>query len=158
MMSGSVLVVLLVLQQTLAFHPCTTQIKLVPSTIDAGFSRKRTVPSIRMNAAIPMRVTINIGSKILASTFAMRKQFSFLTTAWKAGILVFVALASRFKSKVKRTISTMEGGWKKRGYNGAFWRTVEVWRFAITFLFKYVSYISCYPLFPLFLQPVYLSF
>jgi hypothetical protein len=33
----------------------------------------------------------------------------------------------------------MEGGWKKRGYNGAFWRTVEVWRFVISFIFKYVS-------------------
>lgn len=105
--------------------------------------KKRAISdNIKMNAAIPMR-GVNIGSKIIGSTFRVRKQLSFVTTASRAFILLFVALVSRFKSKVSRAVSTMEGGWSKRGYNGAFWRTVEVWRFTFSFLFKYVSNMSC---------------
>ena len=146
MMSGSVMVGLLLLQQGLAFHPCSTQMRLFSSSSrpkDLGLKGKATDSNVKLNAAIPMR-TVNIGSKVFGSTFAMRKQLSFVTNTWKAVILVFVALIGRFKSKLSRAVSTMEGGWNKRGYNGAFWRTVEVWRFVITFVFKYVSEITLY--------------
>ena len=145
MMVGILMVGLLLLQKGLAFHPCSIEMKLFPasSLSDLTSMKKRAISdNIKMNAAIPMR-GVNIGSKIIGSTFRVRKQLSFVTTASRAFILLFVALVSRFKSKVSRAVSTMEGGWSKRGYNGAFWRTVEVWRFTFSFLFKYVSNMSC---------------
>lgn len=144
MRSGSIIVVLYLLQQGLAFRNCSPRMIAFSTSMRPPHSKmndKYSSTNVRLNAAIPLR-TVSVGTKIFGSTFAIRKQLSFITNAWKAAILVFVAVISRFKSKVSRTISTMEGGWKKRGYSGAFWRTVEVWRFVISFVFKYVSF-SC---------------
>jgi hypothetical protein len=136
-----VLVALLFLQQGLAFYNSSPRTKTLSntrrSTITKG-NEKSSLAIVRLNAAIPLR-TVSLGTKIVSSSFSLRKQLSVAKNAWRAIIVVFVAVISRFKSKVSRTISTMEGGWKKRGYNGAFWRTVEVWRFVISFIFKYVS-------------------
>ena len=135
-------VVLLLLHQGLAFQNILPRIRASSTSMLSTISKsneKYPANSVRMNAAIPMR-SVSLGTKMFTSKFAVKKQLSLVTTAWKAAILVFVALASRFKSKVSRAVSTMEGGWKKRGYNGAFWRTVEVWRFVISFVFQYVSY------------------
>jgi hypothetical protein len=143
MRSGSIIVALCLLQQGLAFRNCSPRMIAFSTSMRPPHSRtndKYSATNVRLNAAIPLR-TVSVGTKIFSSTFAVRKQLSFITNAWKAAILVFVAIISRFKSKVSRTISTMEGGWKKRGYSGAFWRTVEVWRFVISFVFKYVSMI-----------------
>ena len=138
---GFVMVGFLLLQQGLAFNPCSTPTKALRSSslsVVSSTTRKGSPSNLEMSAAIPMR-SVNIGTKIIGSTFGMRKQLSFVTTASRAIILLFVALISRFKSKLSRAVSTMEGGWSKRGYNGAFLRTVEVWRFTFSFLFKYVS-------------------
>ena len=136
------MVVLLLLHQGIAFQNILPRMKAssksMPLTI-ARSNEKCPDNSIRLNAAIPMR-TVNLGTKMFTSKFAVKKQLSLVTNAWKAALLVFVALVSRFKSKLSRAVSTMEGGWSKRGYNGAFWRTVEVWRFVITFVFQYVSH------------------
>lgn len=133
--------VLFLLHQGLAFQNILPRMKTsstpVPLTI-AKSNEKCPAKNVKMNAAIPMR-SVSLGTKMFTSKFAVKKQLSLVTNAWKAAILVFVALVSRFKSKVSRAVSTMEGGWSKRGYNGAFWRTVEVWRFVITFVFQYVS-------------------
>lgn len=142
MRSGSIIVVLCLLQQGLAFRNSSPRMIAFSTSTRSPHSKmndKYSATNVRLNAAIPLR-TVSVGTKIFSSTFAVRKQLSFITNAWKAAILVFVAVISRFKSKVSRTISTMEGGWKKRGYSGAFWRTVEVWRFVISFVFKYVSF------------------
>ena len=56
---------------------------------------------------------------------------------------MLAAVLTRFKSKIKSEVqkaaSQMEMGWTKRGSSGSTRRTLEVWAFAIYFLFRYVS-------------------
>jgi hypothetical protein len=51
---------------------------------------------------------------------------------------VFAALKSKFKTKIISATNAMETGWAERGYGGSFFRTLEIWGFAIKFIFKYV--------------------
>ena len=51
----------------------------------------------------------------------------------------FASLKSKFQSNIKIVASNaMESGWTKRGYSGSFSRTLEIWGFAISFLYKFV--------------------
>jgi hypothetical protein len=138
MFNRVVVVALLILQQCLSFHYSGLHGKQVSRSHPYKSKIKFDDNNVRMNAAIPLR-GMSIGNKLYRSTFTVRKQLSLVTTAWKAAIFVCVAIVGRFKSKIGRAVGNMEGGWTKRGYNGAFWRTVEVWRFVFFFIFRYVS-------------------
>jgi hypothetical protein len=134
------LVVFFLLQQGLAFHTFTPQVKVSLTSYKHKSLKIKIIKSnTQLNSAIPIRIPINFGSRILTSTFAVRKQLSFATNAWKAAIFVFVTVCNRYRKQIRTAYSSMEGGWKKRGNNGAIWRTVEIWRFMIAFVFKYVS-------------------
>eukprot|EP00607_Mallomonas_marina_P009763 CAMPEP_0182420818 /NCGR_PEP_ID=MMETSP1167-20130531/5908_1 /TAXON_ID=2988 /ORGANISM="Mallomonas Sp, Strain CCMP3275" /LENGTH=601 /DNA_ID=CAMNT_0024597301 /DNA_START=326 /DNA_END=2131 /DNA_ORIENTATION=+ len=43
------------------------------------------------------------------------------------------------KKEIKNAAGAMETGWFKRGYGGSFARTVEVWTFAISFIFRWLK-------------------
>jgi hypothetical protein len=67
-------------------------------------------------------------------------QYSF----WKA-VLASIAIAaytlrSKFANVIAKSGDNMEAGWLQRGKGSAFGRTVEVWRFAIVFAFKWVIF------------------
>lgn len=51
----------------------------------------------------------------------------------------FIQKSSKVQEKLKAAASQMEMGWKKRGVGGAFFRTVEVWVFAITYVFRFLK-------------------
>jgi hypothetical protein len=55
----------------------------------------------------------------------------------------FVFASSRIRNKIARGLkkvgNKMEEGWLKRGKGSAFGRTIEVWRFAFSFAFKWLS-------------------
>jgi hypothetical protein len=138
MFNRVVVVALLILQQCLSFHYSGGLHGKQVSRHAYQTKIKFQDNNVRMNAAIPLR-GVSIGNKLFRSTLSVQKQLSLVTNAWKAAIFVCVAIVGRFKTKIGKSISNMEGGWTKRGYNGAFWRTVEVWRFAFSFIFRYVS-------------------
>ena len=54
-------------------------------------------------------------------------------------IAIIVTFRSAVATRIARAVGGMEGGWTKRGYGGGFSRTWEVWSFAFSFIFKYVS-------------------
>jgi hypothetical protein len=58
-------------------------------------------------------------------------------------MLSFSKLLLRARTKIdtqmKSTANAMEEGWYKRGFSGSIARTVEIWRFAISFALKFVS-------------------
>jgi hypothetical protein len=68
-----------------------------------------------------------------------------LALKWKALIIMTVVgiirLPRIMSSKVVIAgLNKMEKGWARRGTGGSFRRTIEVWAFAIRFIFKYVSF------------------
>ena len=57
-------------------------------------------------------------------------------------ILYMGIFATTFIGKIKNKFSSnfdIEKGWSKRGSSGSFKRTVEVWVFAIKFIFKWLK-------------------
>ena len=60
----------------------------------------------------------------------------------KALIVLTTGLMIRFKTKIfhkfQSATNNMELGWLQRGTSGSFKRTIEVWGFAINYIFKYV--------------------
>lgn len=53
---------------------------------------------------------------------------------------MLIGLKSKFKQNIKiATNNALESGWSKRGYGGSMSRTMEVWGFAINFIYKFVS-------------------
>lgn len=96
--------------------------------------------SLVMNAAIPIPSAAVVRSTV-STAVSVGKNVS------KIVILVtsLVALLSTLVAKVRRkfdkaVLTSMEGGWTQRGYGGAFSRTVEVWTFALSWTYKYVSF------------------
>lgn len=83
----------------------------------------------------------SMSNKILLSLAAV--SISPITCACITATILLAAIFARFRSKFARgialAVSEMEGGWTKRGYGGGFSRTWEVWSFAFSFIFKYVS-------------------
>lgn len=84
------------------------------------------------------------------SLSCVTKSFSFLNTntklfntpkVWTAVAAIvgaFIANKSNdIKSSINSAANTMESGWKKRGLGGSFFRTLEIWLFAISYIFKY---------------------
>jgi hypothetical protein len=104
----------------------------------------------RLNTALPLPSQIfetaakstlfGQGSKALYPLIDTVRRVSM---SWQALIMMTAALITRFQSKIKRTVAKaankMEAGWTQRGTNGSLRRTVEIWWFAISFIFKVVS-------------------
>jgi hypothetical protein len=53
--------------------------------------------------------------------------------------LALIGTLVKFKTNLMNVGDKMEEGWLKRGKGSAIGRTIEVWSFAISFLFKWVS-------------------
>lgn len=94
----------------------------------------------------------NIQQSAAAATTALSQKFllslaavsiSPITCACLTGLILLAAIITRYRSKLAKgialAVNEMEGGWTKRGYGGGFSRTWEVWSFAFSFIFKYVS-------------------
>ena len=147
-MTGRLCVVLLVLaicqRQSLSFYPGRAVLKsrtnfLVMYAPKIKLAR-RNAP---LAAAFPAHAISLTTSKILNIVIPFQQSLSTVTIAWSAAFVLLTAIIARFKSKFTSkfalAVSEMEGGWTKRGYGGGFSRTWEVWSFAFSFIFKYVS-------------------
>ena len=66
----------------------------------------------------------------------------FRTQFWKAFFasvaLLLISFRSKFAKVMAATGNKMEEGWLQRGQGSAIGRTIEIWRFAIVFAFKWV--------------------
>ena len=101
--------------------------------------KKITVESHRSN--LDMKAAISAPSIALKN--APKSLFRGLPNFdWKPFIALCSALllrgSSKLQSKLKQATNAMENEWVKRGSGSSFARTLEVWAFAISFLFKYV--------------------
>lgn len=77
---------------------------------------------------------------IVSNTIRNLRNVSFLFVGLLAGLRYkFKQMLPSSKDSQAVSDGEMETGWTKRGFNGSFARTVEVWTFAISFLLKYVS-------------------
>lgn len=114
--------------------------KEIPSSIQQlTVKASQNMPSnIKQSAA---GAVSSMADKILLSLAAV--SISPITCACITATILLAAILARFRSKFAKgialAVSEMEGGWTKRGYGGGFSRTWEVWSFAFSFIFKYVS-------------------
>jgi hypothetical protein len=63
-----------------------------------------------------------------------------VSNSWKVLLTFTVALLARFRNKIGKLTSKvagMESGWGTRATSGAFRRTIEVYGFAISFIFRF---------------------
>lgn len=88
-------------------------------------------PSINAVKSSPLLDALKV-NKLMHSTFNGVRGYLLLL----AGALTTLRL--RMNYQVQSVTNGMESGWTKRGYGGGFSRTIEVWGFAISFLYKYV--------------------
>ena len=158
MMTNRICLVLLVLalcqKQNLSFNPGHTVLK--PQTNFLAMYAPKT-KTFRINAPImavfPAHAISLTTAKILNIAIPFQRSLSAVTIAWSAAFVLLTAIIARFKSKFTSkfalAVSEMEGGWTKRGYGGGFSRTWEVWSFAFSFIFKYVSNWKNFISFPL---------
>ena len=110
----------------------------------------RTISKHRLNTALPLPTQLVSGAlrntlfgKAKISTLPIFFYIKNVSVGWKAFVLMVAALVTRAKAKLKKEVkkaaNQMENGWSRRGYNGSFRRTLEVWLFSVSFLFKFVS-------------------
>ncbi|RYH00859.1 hypothetical protein EON65_48725 [archaeon] len=96
-----------------------------------------------MKAAVVFPSIGQLASKATKDFISWSKVASRISTTSKTLLITFIAFLTgiglHFNERFKSAADVMESGWKKRGYGGSFARTVEVWTFAISYLFKYVS-------------------
>jgi hypothetical protein len=102
------------------------------------------LPKLHMVAAVPFTIpgalpgaVGDIASKINISSIQAKRIFNL-----SALTAVFIAFRSKISSAFTNGSKNMETGWKKRGDGSAAQRTIEVYTFAISFAFKFVSYIT----------------
>jgi hypothetical protein len=93
---------------------------------------------------VVLNAALSLPSIAAKEALSAAKTFSKLSQVVGKLIIVIASVLASMKLKLKRQVRTaasnvMESGWTKRGYGGSFARTVEVWLFAISYLFKYVS-------------------
>ena len=90
----------------------------------------------------PVLLSIS-ASNLLRSTTGLMKSVPPFALTFGGALICLIALIATFRStvasRIARAVGGMEGGWTKRGYGGGFSRTWEVWSFAFSFIFKYVS-------------------
>ena len=99
-------------------------------SLDAGMP----IPAPQLN-----RILTNTVTKI---NIPLLKQLSTANFSRKAIILALFAIITKFKSKISKSVNkatnAMEAGWLQRGQGSALTRTIEVWKFAFQFGFKWV--------------------
>jgi hypothetical protein len=87
----------------------------------------------------------SIAQSMMSKSAAISNTLSKVTAALRAvspvqAIQLLVAgVVLSARSKLKQQVQSLEGGWSKRGAGGSFMRTIEVWGFAFSYAFKYVS-------------------
>ena len=165
-MTNRICLVLLVLalcqRQNLSFNPGHTVLKSPTNSLAIYAPRTKnfrinvpimavfpahaislTTAKILNMAVFPAHAISLTTAKLLNIAISFQRSLSAVTIAWSAAFVLLTAIIARFKSKFTskfaRAVSEMEGGWTKRGYGGGFSRTWEVWSFAFSFIFKYVS-------------------
>lgn len=119
------------------FQSSTSHSLLLPNPKD-GYDRRGSVS--RSVVSLPSMDFARAAPKFGLSLLS--KAFSEGITKLQASLIILVATFAGFQMKLKQKVknaSAMESGWLKRGTGGGFTRTVEVWVFAISFLYKYVS-------------------
>jgi predicted unusual protein kinase regulating ubiquinone biosynthesis (AarF/ABC1/UbiB family) len=93
-----------------------------------------------MKAAIPLPSFDNSKAPSLFQIPSVVKPitqfFTLLTTFISAFLL---RKSNSIQAKLKSAANSMEMGWKQRGVGGSFRRTVEVWAFVISYIFKYLK-------------------
>mmetsp|Transcript_17062 Transcript_17062/g.28628 ORF Transcript_17062/g.28628 Transcript_17062/m.28628 type:complete len:697 (+) Transcript_17062:147-2237(+) len=101
--------------------------KILQPTIVSSFE----ISSLAVGAPASIAKEVAIKSSLFytAATKAM--------TPFRAVILLFAGIVFKLRNKIRRGVKDMEDGWTKRGSGGSFSRTVEVWTFAVSFIFKY---------------------
>ena len=99
------------------------------------------LPELHMVAVVPFAIPValpgavgEIASKINISSIQAKRIFNL-----SALTAVFIAFRSKISSAFTNGSKNMESGWKKRGDGSAAQRTIEVYTFAISFAFKFVS-------------------
>lgn len=104
-------------------------------------NKQLTITKTAIKAAISMIAPINKAikaPKIVTDTSSkvIAPMLSFLSNKWKVVLSVFF---TGILGKLTTKRSGMESEWKKRGINGSFKRTIEVWVFSIKFLYLYAK-------------------
>ena len=97
--------------------------------------------SLKMKVTIPLNMPGSFASIKSGNTPNLQflsVPFKQISLFWKSSLLILVALATKLQNKAKKAQNAMEDGWVKRGSGSATARTIEVWRFAFSFLFKFV--------------------
>jgi hypothetical protein len=100
----------------------------------------RYVPESTASPKTDIKATVSLPDiDRFKSTSSIKKLFKSFSTRARTTFFAIVAIITGLRMRMFRTLNNgMESGWKKRGSGGSFARTVEVWSFAIQFLFKYV--------------------
>jgi len=133
----SCIIYFIIFSNSLAFvsHPDCRRIK-ISHRLDVPHSKITTQRHVLMLASIPFPLQPG-------SAGGIRALIAPVTRQWKSIAIVFTAIIARLKMKAKKEIKNaagaMETGWFKRGYGGSFARTVEVWTFAISFIFRWLK-------------------
>lgn len=93
-----------------------------------------------MKAAIPLPSFDSSKTQSLFQISNLTKPVSQFISAITTFLSAFVLRKSNaLQAKLKSAANSMEMGWKQRGFGGSFRRTVEVWTFVISYLFKYLK-------------------
>lgn len=91
-------------------------------------------------------VAQSVGGVRTAFTKSIKKSQSILRSLPIIAMGLFLKLRlqlNRLRSDVQSAANAMEQGWTKRSSGGSLRRTIEVWIFAIRYIFKYVSTSFC---------------
>lgn len=114
----------------------------VDGLVQSSFRRNAIRRSQRLNTALPLPTQV-FENAIRSTANPIAQQVKRLAFNWKGVIVMLAAIITRFQSKIKSEVrkaaNQMEIGWTRRGSSGSTRRTLEVWAFAIYFIFRYVS-------------------
>jgi hypothetical protein len=80
-----------------------------------------------------------IDFRVKNSSISVSRIQAFFATILSAIGAIFGISKAKMNTAIKLNSDSMESGWTKRGYGGSFSRTIEIWFFAVSFLFKFVS-------------------
>lgn len=89
--------------------------------------------------SLPME---SIAQRTIAQSSVVAYRVAMAIKSWspKQAILILAAgLIVAIQSRVTGQVQSLENGWTKRGAGGSIRRTVEVWGFATSYAFQYVS-------------------
>jgi hypothetical protein len=126
-------------------HGVNFRQKNLPSKFFRSVHAKITRTTQNTRSIVATNAVINMPSPLFANPVASVVSKLVVAVALFATLLrqniqnIFSKSQSKAASKTESPV--IEADWEKRGYGNSFSRTLEIWIFAIKFIFKYVSQI-----------------